>query len=102
MDPDPVALEHFELAPVPPDVLGGEEPAVWELRLSGGTIREAFAEAEYVAVKEYVFAVPLDVLGKLAQLLTDLYERQSGGFRRSAGADATRSPDRQSDPGWTT
>jgi len=78
MDFDPVAVERFELAPVPEEVLGAESVAVWELRLSGGTVREVLTDEEYVAVKEFVFAVPLDVMGHLARELTELYESQSG------------------------
>jgi hypothetical protein len=78
MDSDPVALEHFDLMPVPADILGGEEPAVWELRLSGGTVREVLTDGAYVATSEFVFAVPLDVMGNLARRLTELYERHSG------------------------
>jgi hypothetical protein len=39
---DPVALEHFELAPesVSAEVLGGESMEVWALRLSGGLVRD--------------------------------------------------------------
>jgi hypothetical protein len=81
MDSDPVALEHFELTPVPAEVLGGESLAVWELRLSGRTVREVLTDPAYVATREYVFAVPLDVIGNLARKLTELYERQSGRTR---------------------
>ena len=79
-DSDPVALQHFELTvePVPAEVLGGESLEVWALRLSGGTVREGLTtDPAYVTTKEYVFAVPLDVLGNLARTLTDVYERQS-------------------------
>ena len=31
-----------------------------------------------VATREYVFAVPLDVMGNLARKLTEVYERQRG------------------------
>ena len=80
-DSDPVALQHFELAPepVPAEVLGGESLEVWALRLSGGTIREvATTDPVHVATKEYVFAVPLDMMGNLARKLTEVYERQRG------------------------
>lgn len=80
-DFDPVALEHFELAPepVPAEVLGGESLEVWALRISGGSVREVLTtDPAQVVTQEYVFAVPLDVIGNLARALTDLYERQSG------------------------
>jgi hypothetical protein len=80
-DYDPVALQHFELTPehVPADVLGGESLEVWALRLSGGTVREVLTtDPVQVATREYVFAVPLDVMGNLARALTELYERRSG------------------------
>jgi len=80
-DYDPVALEHFELTPepVPAEVLGGESLDVWALRLSGGTVREVLAiDPALVTRREYVFAVPLDVMADLARKLTELYERQSG------------------------
>ena len=78
-DHDPVALQHFELTPepVPAEVLGGGSFEVWALRLSGGSVREVLTtDPAYVAEREYVFAVPLDVVGKLARELTELYERQ--------------------------
>jgi len=78
---DPVAVEHFELTPepVPAEVLGGESLQVWALRLSGGTVRDVLTtDPAYVARREYVFAVPLDVVGNLARRLTELYERHSG------------------------
>ena len=80
-DSDPVALQHFELTPepVPAEVLGGETFDVWALRLSGGTVREVLTtDPADVETREYVFAVPLDVLGNLARKLTDVYERQRG------------------------
>jgi hypothetical protein len=80
-DHDPVALEHFELTPepVPAEVLGGESFEVWALRISGGAVREVLTEdPAYVPNREYVFAVPLDVMGNLARQLTEVYERQSG------------------------
>jgi hypothetical protein len=80
-DYDPVALQHFELTPepVPAEVLGGESLEVWALRLSGGTIREVLTtDPAHVATREYVFAVPLDVMGNLARKLTEVYERQRG------------------------
>jgi hypothetical protein len=78
-DHDPVALERFELTPepVPAEVLGGESFEVWALRLSGGTVREVLTtDPAQVATREYVFAVPLDVIGDLARALTELYERR--------------------------
>jgi hypothetical protein len=78
---DPVALEHFELTPepVPAEVLGGESFEVWALRLSGGTVRDVLTtDPAQVATREYVFAVPLDVIGHLARALTAHYERHSG------------------------
>ncbi len=78
---NPVALEHFELTPepVPAEVLGGETLEVWALRISGGTVREVLTtDRDRVTTREYVFAVPLDVMANLARTLTELYERQSG------------------------
>ena len=84
-DSDPVALQHFELVPevVPAEVLGAEATGigleVWALRLSGGPVREVLTtDPAYVVTREYVFAVPLDVMGNLARKLTEVYERQSG------------------------
>jgi hypothetical protein len=80
-DYDPVALQNFELAPehVPAEVLGGESLEVWALRLSGGTVREVLTtDPVQVHTREYVFAVPLDVMGNLARALTELYERRRG------------------------
>jgi hypothetical protein len=82
-DYDPVALQHFELTPepVPAEVLGGESLEVWALRLSGGTVREVLTTDNPVQVatsREYVFAVPLDMMGNLARALTELYERRHG------------------------
>ena len=52
---------------------------VWALHLSGGAVREVLTmDPGYVATREYVFAVPLDVMGKLARTLTEVYEMQSG------------------------
>jgi hypothetical protein len=78
---DPVALQYFELTPepVPAEVLGGESLEVWALRLTGGTVREVLTtDPAEVTTREYVFAVPLDVVGNLARALTELYERQRG------------------------
>jgi hypothetical protein len=80
-DSDPVALQRFELtpSPVPAETLGGESLEVWALRLSGGTVRELLTtDPAYVVTREYVFAVPLDVMGNLARKLTEVYERQRG------------------------
>lgn len=80
---DPVALQHFELVPepVPAEVLGAESAGismeVWALRLSGAPVRQVLTtEPSNVARTEYVFAVPLDVMGNLARKLTEVYERQ--------------------------
>ena len=78
---NPVALQHFRLTPepVPAEVLGAETFEVWALRLSGGPVREVLTtDPMQVASREYVFAVPLDLIGHLARELTELYERQSG------------------------
>ncbi len=78
-DSDPVALQHFELVPepVPAEVLGGTSLEVWALRLYGGSVREVITtDPVNVATKEYVFAVPLDVMGNLARKLTEVYETQ--------------------------
>jgi hypothetical protein len=80
-DSNPVALQHFELTPepVPAEVLGGQSLEVWALRLSGGTVREVLTtDPAYVATREYVFAVPLDMMENLARKLTEVYERQRG------------------------
>jgi hypothetical protein len=80
-DSDPVALQHFELVPepVPAEVLGGESLEVWALRLSGGPVREVLTtDPSNASKREYVFAVPLDVMGRLARELTEVYERQHG------------------------
>ena len=80
-DSDPVALQHFELVPepVPADVLGAESLEVWALRLSGGPVRDVLTtDPGNVVTREYVFAVPLDVMGDLARKLTEVYERQRG------------------------
>jgi hypothetical protein len=88
-DFDPVALQHFELVPepVPAEVLGAEQMEfgleVWALRLSGGPVREVLTtDPSGVAMTEYVFAVPLDVLGHLARTLTEVYERQAQSANR--------------------
>ena len=83
-DSDPVALQHFELVPepVPAEVLGAEAGTsleVWALRLSGGPVREVLTtDPANVTTRQYVFAVPLDVMGNLARKLTEAYERQRG------------------------
>ena len=80
-DSDPVALQHFDLTPSAAlaEVLGGESLEVWALRLSGGSVREvATTDPVHVATKEYVFAIPLDVMGNLGRKLTEVYERHSG------------------------
>jgi hypothetical protein len=78
---DPVALQHFELVPSQAlaEVLGRESLEVWALRLSGASVREvATTDPVHVATKEYVFAVPLDMMGNLARKLTEVYERRHG------------------------
>lgn len=78
---NPCALQRFELTPepVPAEVLGAESFEVWALRLSGGPVREVLTtDPDHVATREYVFAVPLDVLGRLARKLTEVYETRSG------------------------
>ena len=81
-DHDPVALEHFEVTPepVPAEVLGGGSFEVWALHISGGTVREVLTTdpAQVVTTRDYVFAVPLDVMGNLARKLTEVYESHSG------------------------
>jgi hypothetical protein len=80
-DSDPVALQHFELLPshALAEVLGRESLEVWALRISGGSVREVAAvDPTQVSVREFVFAVPLDVMGNLARKLTEIYEQQSG------------------------
>jgi hypothetical protein len=84
-DSDPVALQHFELVPepVPAEVLGAEAMGisleVWALRISGGPVREVLTtDPAHVTTREYVFALPLDVMGNLARKLTEVYEKQSG------------------------
>jgi hypothetical protein len=52
---------------------------VWALRLSGGSVREVLAgEPTNVVTREYVFALPLDVMGNLARTLTQAYEQGRG------------------------
>jgi hypothetical protein len=76
---DPIALQKFELLPeaVPSEVLGARPSMeVWALRLSGGSVREVLAgDPINVQTREYVFAVPLDVMGNLARTLTQAYEQ---------------------------
>ena len=78
---DPVALQHFELEPepVPGEVLGFNQTSgdFWALRLSGSPVRQLLT-TELIAVEttEYVFALPLDVVGKLARALMAVYERE--------------------------
>jgi hypothetical protein len=79
---DPIALQSFELLPepVPSEVLGATPSMeVWALRLSGGSVREVLAgEPAGVLTREYVFALPLDVMGNLARTLTQAYEQRRG------------------------
>ncbi|HKD93374.1 MAG TPA: hypothetical protein VKB43_01530 [Gaiellaceae bacterium] len=81
-DSDPIALQHFELVPsrILADVFGEEESLeVWALRLSGGAVREvATTDPAQVTTREYVFAVPIDVVGSLARKLTEVYEARGG------------------------
>ena len=82
-DSDPVALQHFDLVPepVPAEVLGAESSGiglqVWALRLSGGPVKEVLTiNPGDVEMRQYVFAVPLDVMERLAQKLTEVCERR--------------------------
>jgi hypothetical protein len=79
---DPIALQRFELLPetVPSEVLGATPSMeVWALRLSGGSVREVLAgEPTNVQTREYVFALPVDVMGNLARALTQAYEQTRG------------------------
>ena len=60
-------------------MLGAESFEVWALRLSGGPVREVLTtDPGNVATREYVFALPLDVIGDLARKLTEVYETQRG------------------------
>lgn len=81
---DPIALEHFELhpEPVPAEVLGGAPSLeVWALRISGGSVREILgSEPTQVLTREYVFALPLDVMENLARTLTQVCEQRRGGL----------------------
>jgi hypothetical protein len=81
---DPIALRSFVLLPepVPSEVLGGTPSMeVWALRLSGVSVREALLgeeadpHAAYVQTREFVFAVPRDVMEKLARTLTEACEQ---------------------------
>ena len=79
---DPIALQNFVLhpEPVPAEVLGAEPSMeVWALRLSGGSVREVLAgESEWAQVqtREYVFALPLDVMENLARTLTEVCKQR--------------------------
>jgi hypothetical protein len=79
---DPIALQSFALLPepVPTEVLGVRPSMeVWALRLSGGRVREVLAgeaESAYVQTREFVFAVPRDVMEKLARTLTEVCEQR--------------------------
>jgi hypothetical protein len=81
---DPIALRSFVLLPepVPSEVLGGTPSMeVWALRLSGVSVRaalfgeEADPHAAYVQTREFVFAVPRDVMERLARALTETCEQ---------------------------
>ena len=79
---DPIALQTFELLPepVPTEVLWARPSMeVCALRLCGGSVREVLAgeaEAAYVQRREYVFAVPVDMMGSLARTLMEAYEQR--------------------------
>jgi hypothetical protein len=79
---DPIALQSFALLPepVPAEVLGARPSMeVWALRLSGGSVREVLAgesEWAHVQTREYVFALPLDVMENLARTLTEVCEQR--------------------------
>jgi len=82
---DPIALQHFEVLPepVPAEALGAQGVelglVVWALRLAGGPVREVLtSDPTDVHTTEYVFALPIDVLGNLARTLTQVYERERG------------------------
>jgi hypothetical protein len=78
---DPIALQNFVLhpEPVPEEVLGVKPSMeVWALRVSGGSVRELLGEPKDVETKEYVFALPLDVMGNLGRALTEMYEQRRG------------------------
>jgi hypothetical protein len=80
---DPIALRSFVLLPepVPSEVLGVKPSMeVRALRLSGVSLRQAFAgeadpHAAYVETREFVFAVPRDVMEHLARTLTEACEQ---------------------------
>ena len=80
---DPIALRSFVLLPepVPSEVLGVKPSMeVRALRLSGVSLRAAFAgeadpHAAYVETREFVFAVPRDVMEHLARTLTEACEQ---------------------------
>lgn len=73
---DPIALQSFALLPeaVPAEVLGARPSLdVWALRLSGGSLREVLAAESgwaNIETREYVFALPRDVMENLARTLT--------------------------------
>jgi hypothetical protein len=79
---DPIALQSFALLPepVPAEVLGARPTMeVWALRLSGGSVREVLAgESEWAQpqIREYVYALPLDVMENLAKTLTEVCEQR--------------------------
>jgi hypothetical protein len=52
---------------------------VWALRISGGAVRDVLTtDPGRVATHDYVFAVPLHLMGNLARKLTEVYERERG------------------------
>jgi hypothetical protein len=81
---DPIALEHFELLPepVPAEVLGGTPSMeVWALRIRGGSVREVLgSEPTAVLTREFVFALPLDVMENLGRALTQACEQKRAGL----------------------
>jgi hypothetical protein len=80
---DPIAPQSFVLLPepVPSEVLGAKPSMeVWALRLSGASVREVLAgegdpHPAYVQTREFVFAVPRDVMQNLARTLTKACEQ---------------------------
>jgi len=83
---DPIAPQSFALLPepVPAEVLGARPSMeVLALRLSGGSVREVLAgESEWAEAqaREYVFALPLDVMENLAKTFTEVCEQRRETF----------------------
>ena len=68
---------------MPAEVLGAEGVGlvgeVWALRVTGGPVREVLtSDPTSVGTREYVFALPLDVMGNLARALAQVCERERG------------------------